>query len=50
MARSFAEAAREFRESSASVPVTGFLVRIRAVGRLPQMQTGAPGGQVQGFS
>lgn len=50
MARSLAQLARLFAFASSSVQESGFLVRIRAVGVLPQMQTGAFGGQTQGFS
>lgn len=50
MARSFAQEARGFSVVSSAVPITGFLVMTRAVGVLPQMQTGAFGGQVHGCS
>ena len=50
IARIFAEAARGFLSSSSALATTGFFVNILAVGVLPQMQTGADGGHVQGFS
>jgi hypothetical protein len=50
MHRSFALVERGFCSASRAVAVSGFLVRIFALGTLPQTQTGAEGGQVQGFS
>ena len=50
MHRSFALDERGLSASSRSEQVSGFLVRIFAFGFFPQMQTGADGGQVQGFS
>ena len=50
MQRSLALVEREFRASSSSEAVSGFLVRIFALGTFPQMQIGAEGGHVQGFS
>ena len=50
MQRSLALVEREFRASSSFEAVSGFLVRIFALGCFPQMQIGAEGGHVQGFS
>jgi hypothetical protein len=50
MHRIFAQDERGFSASSRSEQVSGFFVRIFALGFFPQMQIGAEGGQVQGFS
>ena len=50
MARSLAQAARLLAAASSAVQARGFFVSTRAVGRLPQVHTGAFGGQIQGFS
>ena len=50
MARSLQHWERVFSLCSCSEAVNGFLVKILAVGTLPQVQMGALGGQVQGFS
>ena len=50
MQRSFALVERGLYSASLSEQVSGLFVRIFALGCLPQMQIGADGGQVQGFS
>lgn len=46
--RSLAQAERLLLAASVSEQVSGFFVRILAVGVFPHMQTGALGGHVQG--
>lgn len=50
MQRSFALVERLLSAASCSEQVSGFLVRILAVGVLPHTHMGALGGHVQGFA
>lgn len=49
-ARSFALRDLEFKSNSVSSATSGFLVSIATSGLSPHTQTGALGGQVQGFA
>lgn len=50
MQRSFAQRERLLSAASPGEQVSGFFVRMRAVGVLPQMHMGALGGHVQGLA